>query len=699
MNKQRVYCEKGMFKTVSLFLLLSLPVLSVCLTSCGADDIAKKGKNEGAHGFVSLNLKTDTAFVATKASPDPEKPDEYKIQILQQDQVVTSFLVADMPEKVSLDPGDYTAKATWGELLPAAFESLYMEGCTDFSIKEGATEQIALNCMPANAKVTVDYTSDFKQVYSDYSVSMTTSHTGTSPLKFEKDEPRAAYFQANASGEQLKMEMDLIASGKNYNFTNNITVKPRDFVRLHFRLSNSGGSVTPDPDPTPDPTPTPNPDPEPEPDVPEAPAISTGIAGIMFAADGKKLETVTVVSNSDWTVANSEKWLKVEIKGNKIQLKADPNDTGEGRSATVTLTAVKENKTASVSVFVVQLPAVADTSDPSISVNIISLILPSESFSQDIDVICSHDWTLKTDEEGKWLTVTPGTDKLTLSAGANTTGTTREGTVTLTTQSGGRTASVHINVKQATRKEDPLISVDFSALTFSGGIDFEMPVSINQNAWTVQSTAPWLTAERDGENKVRLQAAPLAAGEDPREAIIRLTATQDGQTVTVDIKIKQNPLPPVTLPSSIGITIEINDTFVKDTVITRLLDVPAGTGKPLTILPVGFSSGSLLILKKGEAPSSFYINLAVYGKIARCQWEDMMNFKTIDLTAATQEEKNQLQSEGLFWDSAMKGQKYSTLYLDQFVRNLGEGNHSYMLTVTDETGQQESITLKIQITK
>lgn len=705
MNKQRVYCEKEMFTVVSLFLLLSLPVLSVCFTSCDADDRAKKGKNEGAHGFVSVNLKTDTTFVATKASPDPEKPGEYKIQILQQDQVVTSFAVADMPEKISLDPGEYTAKATWGELLPAAFESLYMEGSTDFSIKEGATEQIALNCIPANAKVTVDYTSDFKQVYSDYSVSMTTRHTGTSPLKFEKDEPRAAYFQANPSGESLKMEMDLVAAGKNYTFTNGITIKPRDFVRLHFRLSNSGGSVTPDPDPdpTPDPNPgpipTPTPDPEPEPDIPEVPAISTGIAGIMLQADGKKQETVTVVSNADWTVANAENWLRAEKNGNKVQFKAEPNETGEGRSATVTLTAVKGNKTASVSVFVVQLPAAGDTSDPSISVNIISLILPSEGFSQEIDVSCSHDWTFKTDEEGNWLTVTPGTNKLTLSAGANTTGITREGAVTLTTRSGDRTASVHINIKQAPRKEDPIISVDFSALTFSGGIDFEMPVSINQNSWVVRSTAAWLTATRNGENKVHLQADALAAGEDPREAIIRLTATQDGQTVTVDIKIRQNPLPPVTLPSSIGITIEINDTFVKDTVITRLLDVPAGTGKPLTLLPVGFSSGSLLTLKKGEAPSSLYINMAVYGKIARCQWEDMMNFKTVDLTAATEEQKNQLQGAGLFWDASMKGQKYSTLYLDQFVRKLAEGNHSYTLSVTDETGQQGSVILKIQITK
>lgn len=699
MHKRRVYWGKEMFKVVSLFLLTGLPILSVCFTSCSADDIAKKENNRGAPGFVSVNLHADTTFVATKASPDPEKPDEYQVRILQEDQVITSFSVADMPEQIALDPGEYTAKATWGELLPAAFESLYMEGSAAFRIKEGGTEQIALNCTPANAKVTVDYTAEFKQVYGDYSVSMTTAHTGSSPLKFGKDEQRAAYFQADAAGEPLKMEMDLQAAGKNYHFSDRITVKPRDFVRLHFRLSNSGGSVTPDPDPDPSPDPGPTPDPKPEPDIPEMPAISAGIAGIMLPADGEKEETVTVVANADWTVANSENWLNAERNGNKVLFKARPNDTAEGRSATVTLTAVKGNKTVSVSIFVVQLPKATDTSDPSISVNIIGLNMPAEGFSQEIEVVCSQDWTLQTDEESNWLTATPGTGKLTVTAGANTTGTTREGAITLTTRSGGRTASVHINVKQAPRKEDPLISVDFSALTFSGSIDFEMPVSINQSVWTVQSTAAWLTATRNGENKVRLQADALAPGEEPREAIIRLAATQEGCTVTVDIKIKQNPLPPVVLPSSIGITVEINDTFVKDTVITRLLDIPAGAEKPLTLLPAGFSSGSLLTLRKGEAPASLYINIAAYGKIAGCQWEDMMNFKTIDLTAATQDEINRLQGEGLFWDSSMKGQKYSTLYLDQFVKKLAEGNHSYMLSVTDETGQKESVTLKIQITK
>lgn len=701
MNKQSVYNENGFGKIFSLFLLMSLPVLSICLFSCNSDEATNDRKQREGRGFVSLKLKSDTTFVATKASPGPERPDDYLIQILQGEQLITSFPFADMPESISLDAGDYTAKASWGTQVPAAFESLYMEGSTDFSIKDGETEQISIGCVPANAKVTVDYTSELKQVYSDYSVSMHTRHTGSSSLKFEKNESRSGYFQADPKGETLNMDMNFVANGQDYKFTNSLTIQPRDFIRLHLGLSDSGGSDGPDPDPSPSPNPNPNPDPSPDPtpDITENPTISVGIAGIMLPADGKKKEEIPVTSNSDWTIGNPEKWLKAEKNGNKVIFTADPNTSDEGRSATVTLTAMQGNKTASVSIFVVQLPTAPDASSPSISVNIIGLSLPAGGFTQEIMVTSSHDWTLKTDTEGSWISVVQGTDKLTLSAGANTTGFPREGTITLTTQSEGRTASINIQVEQAAREDDPVIAVDFSALTFSGRIDFEMPVSVNQDAWTVQSTATWLTATKNSSGNVYLQADALATGEAPREATIRLTATKGDRTITVDIKIKQNPSVPVSLPSSIRVTIEINETFVKDTILTKLLDIPAGVDKPLTVTSVGFTSGNLLSFRKGEAPQTLYVNIAAYGKIADCQWEDMMNFQTVALTTASPEEKNQLQAAGLFWDSNMKGQKYSTIYLDRFVNNLSEGNHSYQLHVTDEVGQKQAITLKIQITK
>lgn len=132
------------------------------LSACTADDMGTLGKKEGS-GCVLLDLNADATYSKTKTASDPENVNDYIVNILQDSEIVTSFLFGEKPEKLALDAGDYVAQATWGTLVPAAFDSLYVEGITNFSIENGETTQVKLDCRPANAKVTVDYADDLKK--------------------------------------------------------------------------------------------------------------------------------------------------------------------------------------------------------------------------------------------------------------------------------------------------------------------------------------------------------------------------------------------------------------------------------------------------------------------------------------------------------------------------------------------------------
>lgn len=203
----------------------------------------------GHSGMFKLRLQTDTVQVAaeTKAGSLYDRfmnVDDYRIQIIQDGQVVSSFdTYGEMPESVELPSGTYMLKASMGELVPAEFEAPYFAGSTDFVIKEGKSTETTVTSALANAKVTVNYSDDFKDAYPKYSLSMATDHT-KELLVFEQGEARAAYFQADSTGQQLRMSLSLTSlENKKITFTPSaIKIKPREDIRLLFKTDGEAVS-------------------------------------------------------------------------------------------------------------------------------------------------------------------------------------------------------------------------------------------------------------------------------------------------------------------------------------------------------------------------------------------------------------------------------------------------------------------------
>ena len=174
--------EYGSGRTIAL-LVCVLGVL-ICASSCDSDRV-----NAGGVGKLRLALSADTTSLnkginnSTKApvSDEFEKfltTSDYKIRIVQESDTVQSYDRFDeMPSEIELKEGAYTMIAYKGDNLPSAFENPYFEGSTDFTVKAEMSTPIDVTCTLGNARVTVDYTEDFKEAYADYTVLLSSAFT------------------------------------------------------------------------------------------------------------------------------------------------------------------------------------------------------------------------------------------------------------------------------------------------------------------------------------------------------------------------------------------------------------------------------------------------------------------------------------------------------------------------------------------
>ena len=217
----------------------------VCASSCDSDRVSADGV-----GKLRLSLSADTTSLSkginnsTKAAVSDEfekflTTADYNIRIVQQSDTVQSYDRFDeMPSEIELKEGAYTLIASKGDNLPSAFENPYFEGSTDFTVKAGMSTPIDVTCTLGNARITVDYTEDFKEAYSDYTVLLSSAFTSGS-LEIKKDETRPAYMQVAKEGSELGIAIRLKKitedKEKTYNIPTPLSIERRQNIRLIFK--------------------------------------------------------------------------------------------------------------------------------------------------------------------------------------------------------------------------------------------------------------------------------------------------------------------------------------------------------------------------------------------------------------------------------------------------------------------------------
>ena len=191
--------------------------------------------SKGVNGVTkAVNAGEFDAFLTTS---------DYRISILQEADTMHVYERFDeMPAEVELKEGAYTLIAEKGNNLPAAFENPYFAGSVDFSIRADMSTPIDVTCTLANARITVEYTDDFKEAYSDYTVLLSSAFT-SNDLEIAKGETRPAYLQVAKEGSELGVAIRLKKVNeeeeKVYHVPTPLSIERRQNIRLIFKTDGA----------------------------------------------------------------------------------------------------------------------------------------------------------------------------------------------------------------------------------------------------------------------------------------------------------------------------------------------------------------------------------------------------------------------------------------------------------------------------
>ena len=234
-------------KMNGLFAFMSVCLLVLFSCDSGHDGTAGSGK-------LRLSLAADTVPVnkgvsnATKSVGANEferflTTDDYRICIRQAADTVRFFERFDrMPSEIELPEGSYTLVASKGDDLPVAFENPYFEGSTGFTVKAGMSTPLDVVCSLGNARVTVEYTSDFLETYEDYTALFSTSFI-SEEFEVAKGESRPVYLQVAKEGTELIVGIRLKKKGeeeeKTYYIPTALKIERKQNVHLIFKTDGA----------------------------------------------------------------------------------------------------------------------------------------------------------------------------------------------------------------------------------------------------------------------------------------------------------------------------------------------------------------------------------------------------------------------------------------------------------------------------
>jgi hypothetical protein len=177
-----------MKRKIYIYLIISGALLIACQKDDN-DPAGKKGKiaiNIGL--FINVNEVENTLkstedvadFVVTIYTSSGQEVNRYN-------------KASEMPTQIELEMGQYYITASSNNDSAAAFSNPYYYGrSANFTINAGETQTVTVNCEMANTMVSLVYSDNVKNSFSDYK---TTVSSTAGSLTFLKDETRAGYFR------------------------------------------------------------------------------------------------------------------------------------------------------------------------------------------------------------------------------------------------------------------------------------------------------------------------------------------------------------------------------------------------------------------------------------------------------------------------------------------------------------------------
>ena len=146
-------------------------ILLGLLSACKEDDM-----NLG-EGAVQLDVKVSDKVTVVSRAIDNHTYATLQTRIYSSKGLIRYYdAETPMPETLNLTSGQYHVFAIAGDSVPAAFNTPYFTGATDFSVKSGEISPVSVTCSIANTLATVAFSPELAEVISDYKVKIFTTN-------------------------------------------------------------------------------------------------------------------------------------------------------------------------------------------------------------------------------------------------------------------------------------------------------------------------------------------------------------------------------------------------------------------------------------------------------------------------------------------------------------------------------------------
>lgn len=222
-----------------------LASICVMLTACTSEQ--EPGQQAGA-GSIRLGLTTSTVFTKAVTESDYSDVNKYTVQILndQGNAAVEDFIYGEASERITLNNGNYTLKAFYGEEKSASRDGFYVAGEKRFNVN-GKEVQVEVACKPMCGKVVVHFADEMSTYFSNYSVIYETEalkSEGTTAI-WQKDDTEPWYLKVNEQGESVKATISFtrLSDNKSATVEKTYTLAPGKSWTLNIAPQDNNGSL------------------------------------------------------------------------------------------------------------------------------------------------------------------------------------------------------------------------------------------------------------------------------------------------------------------------------------------------------------------------------------------------------------------------------------------------------------------------
>lgn len=217
------------------------------LVSCNKSVIVSSVEAEEP-GFISLGISTSDVMVETKGLTANASLDGYNITLINKttsEELWTKKYADALSESVwKVAPGTYTIKVenkTEKEVYPnnTSAGEIRIAGQTDVTVTAGKTSTCTVECQPVNAKVSFCATSDFLNIFTNPTVSVTYGTRTVSLGAVRASQGTPAYFEP----VEITWNLSATVDSQSKSYSGKLTLVAKQWSMVKFGTSSTNGVI------------------------------------------------------------------------------------------------------------------------------------------------------------------------------------------------------------------------------------------------------------------------------------------------------------------------------------------------------------------------------------------------------------------------------------------------------------------------